>query len=966
MRVQTHIRPAVVALTGVAVFALGAFAGPTVPAGTASATPVRHAKPSLREEPERANGVRVPHPEGYAELAAAAAFGASRSGIFGGDAVAARLAAFRQAQAIPVSTDPALGRAWKELGPKPFYVNEPDYAGNVGGYGWHEFVTGRVTALAVDPTDRTGSRVWAGFAGGGVWYSADAGTRWVPKGDRLPSLAIGSIAVDPKNPKIVYVGTGEANTAFENFYGTGVYRTRDGGDTWERVPKNIRDASTVSKIAISSAGIFVATNKGLFRSTDGGRSYHDLRLPTNAAGTAPSTRPFGNFVTDVVIHPDKPNQITAAVGWRKGKGTDGKGTRDAEGNGLYRSTDGGVKWNRMNPSGFGAGGRSDDPIGRVALAYAYGPGQDHDVMWAIIQDAGRFRGETFLGIDLPNTNPFNGVYRSGDDGLTWDLKATTESFAAAPGSGLALAAAILYTPGIQSWYNMWVAVDPGNEDTVLVGLEEVYQTAANANGPGLAKWKTIGRYWNACLLLDVAPSCEVAGGPYEGKTVHPDQHAYAFAPTQNGTRLYAGNDGGVYRQDAGADGEYSNTEWASVNETLGAAQPYYAVMSRDGTVYTGLQDNGNVKITPDGKGRMVYGGDGGDVAVHPDNPDISYEEYVYAAISKTRNGGITWESIAPAMTAALFITPFEMDPENPNHLVIVAREIMETAKGVNTRCSVGDLVGVEPFCDWMIAYDLGQIEVSKETTKRNRQSSAVDVRGADVYVGWCGICDIITQSSNIDPSWFNSGIATNVKPGCTPETGKDTCWHLAAAKGLPKRYVGDVAIDPADRNTIYVTLAGYSRKWWRPDPRTPGVGTGNLYVSHDAGQTFRNISFNLPDAPANALVVRGDRVYVATDIGVFTAPKTGGTFARLGTAMPASPVLDLNLNPQGTRLVAATHGRGIWSYDFGSAPARAPTKVLGSKKTRVLPATGVGPMVGLGVALLLAALALAATQRRAR
>src|SRR5439155_19501721 len=296
-------------------------------------------------------------------------------------------------------------------------------------------------------------------------------------------------------------------------------------------------------------------------------------------------------------------------------------------------------WPALNSPTFGNGSTSDDPIGRVSLAYADGPNEDEHSLWAIIQDAGTFRGETFVGLPLPTHDTvLNGVYRSGDDGATWTLKGTSSDFIAAPGSGLALEAAMNYAPGIQTWYDQWVGVDPKNPDVVLVGLEELYQATANASGPGVAKWTTVGRYWNTCLLLDAAPPCSTLPALYNTPTIHPDQHAYSFELVGNGSRLYVGSDGGAYRQTSGAGG-YSNAKWTSINTTLGTTQPYYAVMGGDGTVYAGFQDNGTAKITPAGKGSEVFGGDGFDVAVEPDDADHAYEQYTYGAMSSTVDGG---------------------------------------------------------------------------------------------------------------------------------------------------------------------------------------------------------------------------------------------------------------------------------------------------------------------------------------
>jgi hypothetical protein len=243
----------------------------------------------------------------------------------------------------------------------------------------------------------------------------------------------------------------------------------------------------------------------------------------------------------------------------------------------------------------------------------------------------------------------------------------------------------------------------------------------------------------------------------------------------------------------------------------------------------------------------------------------------------------------------------------------------------------------------------------------NNVSSAVSVEGAAVYVGFCGVCDPVTQASG-NFAAFHNGVATNVQPGCTPHTGSSACWHKAAAIGLPDRYIQGIAVDPRNLRTVYVALSGYMRRWY-PN-RTPG---GTVYVSHDGGQHFTNISGNLPKVPANALVLRNGRVYVGTDLGVYTASQSSrpSSWVRVGPNLPNASVFDLRLNPSGSHLVAATHGRGVWIYDFG-APAAAAYQAKdgvgagGGFRLPGLPHLTLGraELSSLGLLLLLAALAL--------
>src|SRR5262249_13890608 len=125
---------------------------------------------------------------------------------------------------------------------------------------------------------------------------------------------------------------------------------------------------------------------------------------------------------------------------------------------------------------------SSDPIGRTSISYS----ADGQYLWAVVQDAGNMNNEVVVGGPLPAKNSvLNGVYvsTSGSTGQDWVPKANSQVFGSAPGSGLVVQQADLYGPGVQSWYDQWIAVDPGDPNRVLVGLEEIYEAIANQYTP---------------------------------------------------------------------------------------------------------------------------------------------------------------------------------------------------------------------------------------------------------------------------------------------------------------------------------------------------------------------------------------------------------------------------------------------------------------------------------------------------
>jgi hypothetical protein len=246
-------------------------------------------------------------------------------------------------------------------------------------------------------------------------------------------------------------------------------------------------------------------------------------------------------------------------------------------------------------------------------------------------------------------------------------------------------------------------------------------------------------------------------------------------------------------------------------------------------------------------------------------------------------------------------------------------------------------------------------------------STAIDTYGSATYAAFCkGGCNITTADGGLDPSLFNGGIATNVKPGCSRAPALTACWHVASGIGLPKRFIQGVEIDQADPKTVYAAVSAYSRHF-----TVVGQPQGSIFVSHDGGEHFTDISGNLPKTFGEDVQDLGDRIVAATDAGVFAMAKAHPrVWVPFGTGLPAVPAYDLSLNPQGTKLVLATHGRGVYvlGVKIGKAPKPGGTGGTGGKG-----GNGGGSLAGTGLAagvptaaLLLLVTGLALHRRRAR
>jgi hypothetical protein len=909
--------------------------------------------------------------------------------IYGPNSNAVQYAAVLAAQKVPKAAGSV---AWKAAGPDGVgfvtgVANGAERIGPVGGMG---------SALAVDTTDPSGNTAYLGMHGG-VYVTRDGGRTETNISDgKIPRAPVGALALDPAHPGDLYVGTGIALlTISGDASGTGMWVSHDGGRTFTRPARNVGGYG-VNVITVTPQAVFVGTNTGLYRSTDRGASFTAVPLPTNAAHTAPGPQPYGSWVTAINAKPGAPQEVTVAVGFGFGHrpGPDGKPL--SEGNGLYRSTSAGAPGSfaflAAGTAGLGQTARtlgSTDTIGRISLAYGTAPDQQ-DTMWALVSDAGYATGgQNILGLpDLPDPlglgvhplkpGALNGLYRSTDDGASWTLQATSETLLAAPNSTLNALAAIGEYPGVQAFYNNWVLTDPIDPNRVYIGLEEAFEgeygaanptnVATPGNVPLLTRFQVMERYADPCGFYTTVTSSLTGGsstacpdtglGLYGGQSTHPDQHAAQIVTLKGGgERIYNGNDGGFFVEDAGRqpDGllatgnllSFSNNGWVPVN-SASTLQPYHAAFWSRGRILVGLQDNGTAWVTPDGKGTEVCGGDGVDVFPGPTD-DSLFCTHFNDSVEYVTGDGQNSALIGPSTINPWGLTPMAQDPADHTHLIIGGRDVQEltTLGDPNPR---NQLLGTgQGTFAWTTVYDAG----SSPAPGVDWQASAFSLSGSLAYVGTCGAC----RATYGDTSTIHSTVLTDVRSGCTPKYGSDACWHKAAGAGLPKRRIAGVAFDPANPRTVYVGLQDVSFVGY--DPKI--VGTQRVMVSRDAGEHFSDVSGNLPLTNVNQVLLRNGQLIAATDLGVFTTKAGTKAWTRLGTGLPATTVKDIRLDESGKRMVAAVFGRGAWVYTFPTK-ARTGTGVVPPKKHPQKPphvTKPAGSLAATGVPVVLGLLALA-------
>lgn len=895
------------------------------------------------------------HPEPMGELMTAneqlaMAWGAARPGALR-EALAQKEAMIA---AGATATVPNADGAWEMFGVGPLITDDPRYE-SVNGLGIGKN-SGRVDSMDYDPVNK---RVFASIGTGGVWMSENLADRWESIGEALPTQIIGAVAWTSAGGGTLIAGSGEPLNGGNTYVGMGAFWTDDLGATWNQAT-GVPDGAMTYQVEVDPGHpeiVYVATSKGLYRSTDAGRTYVDVRLPTSpdCTGVYIGACQFANYVTDVVVkEPGGSTNVVclatgcpvlAAVGFRNGKRAYLDGKPHAPRNGLYRSDTGAPDtYTWLNASGDGAsnvGFALEDHIGRVELGNAIGTAQDHNYVYAIVQDAVLLNGGV-AAIDVADDAPvgapvvptvLNGIYVSPDFGSSWIRMADENEITYNTGTGSSLqgvGVALGVGPGVQAWYNMYITPDPTRQDALgvptrlIFGLEEVWTNRTpdiGLNGvaqQGTNDFKVIGGYYagTSCLLLDTGvPVCPASDTPTEHTTTHPDQHEGLWIPdaTGGGVTFLAGNDGGVYRQHAAAGEEMDNSKWGEGHNTgFYTLLPYSGAVADDCTVWFGLQDNGSGKIEPGS--RQIFetiGGDGTISAVDPANPDIAYIQIQNGSLRRTTDGGRSWATIKPSQTSApLFVNPLAMDPTDAKHLMTGGPQIAEQLDAPNATTG-----------SWTTVFNLGNAPNSTAA----RRMTAVDLQGDAAYVGYCGLCNVFTTRTALNQE-FDSGIATNVSGAAPAKRGTSDGWHFATGAGLPNRYVTAIEIDPADPETVYVSLGMYENRQWAPpgqylDPNT-NIGTGHVFKSMNAGEAFVDISGNLPDVPVFWVTLRGGQLLAGTQIGPFISSDLEGTeWAPLGTGLPNTPIAQLATSPGDlTQMFAATFGRGIWRYRFPGEP----------------------------------------------
>jgi len=489
-------------------------------------------------------------------------------------------------------------------------------------------VSGRVTALAVDP--RNSNVVYLGAAQGGLWKTTNGGNSWTPLTDDQASLAVGSIAIDPRHPNTIYVGTGEPSPGQDNYYGAGILKSTDGGQSWQRLGADQFSGLSVVAIRINPNNtniLYVASSRtgvagstmpvrGLWKSTDGGGSWTALLTCEKCYGAS-----------DLVMDPKHPSTLYAAF-WVYG---------------ILKSSDGGLHWTRLT------NGLPSSQFDRIALAIsATNP--------AIL----------YAGYHYVVPNRYNGalLLRTTDGGNSW-------SQVRAPN----------YC-GSQCWYDNVVAIDPADARKIYLGGSANYVSQPTfAVKAVVIKSVDGGSQW-----LDMSPNDSAA------HTLHPDMHAIAFDP-QHPNTIWVGNDGGVWKStDGGRTWQNRNTNLATLQFTAIALHPtnssiiFGGMQDNNKAKTTGslawqaldVGDGGYAAIDPFAP-RYYYGSRYG----------ISFQRNDQSGTAPITDWPMKTEGI-DRQDRALFYAPFALDPASPGVIYYGTYRVYRTANRGESWTAISD------------------------------------------------------------------------------------------------------------------------------------------------------------------------------------------------------------------------------------------------------------------------------------
>jgi len=734
-------------------------------------------------------------------------------------------------------------------------------------------------------------------ASGGLWITENNATTWRSIFDNESSITIGDIAISQTDEKLIWVGTGEANSSRSSYAGTGIYKSINAGKTWENMGLN--DSHHISRIIIdplNNETVYVAVlghlytpnkERGIFKTTDGGKTWENILFVNDETG----------FI-DMVMDP-KDHKVIYTSSWEKSRRAWNMVESGKESS-IYKTIDSGKTWGKkMN--GFPTGKYT----GRIGLSISQ---KNHNTLYAIldnqslrpVKNEGKMKGKSGITVEALMKMNKEEFLKIGDSKLEQFLKENKapDSITVEMVKGMVKAGNL----NPQMIAKMLTDANSRLLNSNVLGAE-VYKSVDGADSwekthkKPLSKWiySTYGYYFgqirispendNIIYIMGVPlmkstdggktfKDISTQGGTYGENGVHADMHAM-WIDKNDPRRIFLGNDGGLnISYDAGKT-------WIKI-KNLPLAQSYTVDydMLQPFNIYTGLQDNGVLKGPSDFRfgdrvniWKRILGGDGAFVSPQPDNPDTVYAEFQFGNIYRIDVKKGEMKKIQPVSKNKKspyrfnWLSPFTISHFNPYIIYMGTNKIVKS---------------VDRGKNW--------IEISPDLT--NKKHIDGDVPYATI---------VSIDESPITPKIIYAG-TDDGNIWVTKNSGSD--WEKIN-KGVPEKWVTRIVASKYKKERVFVAMTGY---------RDDDFKT-YIYISDDFGKNWTSIKSNLPNESVN--VIREDPVnknilYLGTDISVYISLNRGESWESLRANLPSVPVYDLKVHPRDKKLIIATHGRGIY------------------------------------------------------